>query len=190
VHAGIADRAAVVVLEPDALGHFQECLKAEQKDERMALLGDAVRVLRQNPKVAVYLDAGHARWVPAEEMAERLKLAGIEHAHGFALNTSNYVRTEENLEFGHKLSELTGGKHFIIDTSRNGAGPYEDAKNVEETWCNPPGRKIGVAPTIETGDPLCDGFLWLKRPGESDGACGGGPVAGAFWTERAIELAE
>lgn len=189
VAAGIGSDAAVVVLEPDALGHFQECLSEEQKQERMFLLNDAVRVLRQNPKTAVYLDAGHARWVPVDEMAQRLKMAGVEHAHGFSLNTSNYVSTEENAAYGHKLSEAVGGAHFVIDTSRNGAGPYEEAKTEEEKWCNPPGRKIGKAPTTETGDPLIDGYLWLKRPGESDGECRGGPKAGVFWLEVALEQA-
>ena len=190
VSAGIGDRSAVVILEPDALGHFQECLTDEQKAERMFLLSDAVKVLRQNPGTAVYLDAGHARWVEAEEMARRLSQAGIEHAHGFALNVSNYVSTEENLEYGHALSALVGDRPFVIDTSRNGAGPYEEAQTVEESWCNPPGRKIGQTPTVQTGDPLCQAFLWLKRPGESDGECSGGPRAGAFWTERALEMAQ
>lgn len=189
VYAGIGDRAAVVIVEPDALGHFQECLDDEKAAERMFLLKDAVKVLRQSDKIAVYLDAGHARWVDAEEMAERLKLAGVEYANGFSLNTSNYVSTEENLDYGKQLSALTEGKHFIIDTSRNGAGPYEDAKTEEETWCNPPGRKLGAAPTTDTGEPLCDGFLWLKRPGESDGQCRGGPQAGVFWLEQALEYA-
>ncbi len=189
VAAGIGADPAVVVLEPDALGHFQECLSEEQKGERMLLLNDAVRVLRGNPGTAVYLDAGHARWVPAEEMAERLKKAGIQHANGFSLNTSNYVSTEENLAYGKKLSALLGGKHFVIDTSRNGAGPYEQAQTPEEAWCNPPGRKLGAPPTTETGEPLCDGFLWLKRPGESDGECRGGPRAGVFWDEIAFEQA-
>lgn len=194
--AGIGEDAAVVILEPDALGHFQECLSEEQKAERMDLLNDAVRVLRQNPKTAVYLDAGHARWVPAEEMAERLKMAGVQHANGFSLNTSNYVTTEENMEYGKKVSELVSGKHFVIDTSRNGAGPYEEATNPEESWCNPPGRKIGQYPTTQTGEPLCDGFLWLKRPGESDGECTNsapahqGPKAGVWWEERALEQAQ
>jgi endoglucanase len=190
VAAGIGSDPAVVILEPDALGHFQECLSEEQKRDRMFLLNDAVRVLRQNPRAAVYLDAGHARWVPAEEMAERLKQAGIEHANGFSLNVSNYVTTEENLEYGRKLSSLVGGKHFVIDTSRNGAGPYEQATSPEEAWCNPPGRRIGELPTTDTGEPLCDAFLWLKRPGESDGECRGGPKAGVFWDEIAFEQAK
>ncbi len=189
VAAGIGDDHAVVVLEPDALGHFQDHLTPELSEERMFLLNDAVRVLRMNPNTAVYLDAGHARWVPAEEMSKRLLKAGIEYAHGFSLNTSNYVSTEENTEYGHKLSELVGGAHFVIDTSRNGNGPLEGAEG-EAAWCNPRGRKIGRAPTTNTGDPLIDGYLWLKRPGESDGECNGGPKAGVFWEEIAVEQAQ
>ena len=188
VAAGIGSDAAVVILEPDALGHFQECLSDQQKADRLAMLNDAVRVLRQNPHTAVYLDAGHPRWQPAEEMAKRLTAAGVQHANGFSLNVSNYVGTEENLAYGHKLSELVGGKHFVIDTSRNGAGPYEQAKTEEEKWCNPPGRKIGLPPTTNTNDALVDGFLWLKRPGESDGQCRGGPKAGVWWEEQALDL--
>jgi endoglucanase len=191
VHAGIGDHAAVVVLEPDALPGVSEGspLPENLREERLFLLNDAVRVLRQNPKVAVYIDAGHAAWVKPEEMAELLKKAGVEHASGFSINTSNYRTTEECLEYGHAISDLIGGKHFIIDTSRNGNGPYLEAKNEEETWCNPPGRKIGKPPTTDTGDPLCDGFLWLKRPGESDGECQGGPPAGVLWFEQALQYA-
>lgn len=185
IHAGIGQDAAVVVLEPDALGLLDKCLSNEQQEERLFLLRDAVRVLRQNPKTVVYLDAGHSRWAPADVMAERLKKAGIDEAHGFALNTSNYGFTEENIEYGKKVSELVGGAPFVIDTSRNGAGP---APNNE--WCNPPGRKIGKPPTTETGDPLIDGYLWLKRPGESDGECNGGPKAGVFWLEMALSQAQ
>ncbi|MCH2108694.1 MAG: glycoside hydrolase family 6 protein [Polyangiaceae bacterium] len=188
VYAGIGDNAAVVILEPDALPGLKSMPEDWQK-ERLYLLNDAIRTLRQNPKVAVYIDAGHAAWVPAEEMAEMLKGAGVEYASGFSLNTSNYRTTEECLEYGHQLSELTGGKHFVIDTSRNGAGPYLEAKNEEETWCNPPGRKIGQAPTTQTGDAVVDAYLWLKRPGESDGECNGGPKAGVWWMDQAIQMA-
>jgi endoglucanase len=190
VAAGIGNDPAVVILEPDALGHFQECLSEQQKTDRMAALNFGVRVLRQNPNTAVYLDIGHARWLTVEDAIERIKLAGIEHANGFSVNTSNYVTTEENMEYAKKISAALGGKHFVIDTSRNGAGPYEEAKTEEEKWCNPPGRKIGKPPTTDTGEPLCDGFLWLKRPGESDGECRGGPKAGVWWEPQALELAQ
>ena len=190
VHAGIANRPVVVVLEPDALPGITS-LPPDLQEERYFLFNDAVKVLRQNPHAAVYIDAGHGKWVPAKEMAERLKKAGVEHASGFSLNTSNYRSTEESVAYGKEISAMIGGKHFIVDTSRNGAGPYEGAKTITEMWCNPPGRKIGLPPTTETGEALCDGFLWLKRPGESDGECERGePKAGVFWLEQALEYAK
>jgi endoglucanase len=182
-----------VVLEPDALGLLDKplandpnkpCLTPAQQEERLALLHDAVKVLRQNPKTVVYVDGAHSKWAPADVMADRLKRAGVEDANGFAINTSNYRAMDELIPYGKALSEKLGGMHFVIDTSRNGNGPL----GVE--WCNPAGRKLGLPPTTETGDPLIDGYLWLKRPGESDGACNGGPKAGVFWDERAIELAK
>jgi len=186
IAAGIGDRGAVVVLEPDALGLLEKegCLSKEKQEERLFLLHDAIKVLRQNPNTIVYLDGGHSRWHPVDVHARLLKMAGVEDAHGFALNTSNYRAMDELLPFAKKLSELLGGAHYIIDTSRNGNG----ALGVE--WCNPPGRKLGLAPTTETGDPAADGYLWLKRPGESDGECNGAPRAGAFWDKQAIELAQ
>jgi endoglucanase len=183
VYAGIGDGAAAVVVEPDALGLLDKCLTQAQQSERLGLLRDAVLVLRQSPKVAVYIDAGHPHWLPAETMAARLTQAGVEHAHGFALNTSNYVTTEENTAYGEKLSGLVGGAHFVIDTSRNGNGSAP-----ADEWCNPKGRHIGASPTVSTGHPLVDAWLWTKPPGESDGECNGGPKAGAFWVEQALEL--
>lgn len=188
-HAGIGDHRAVIILEPDALPGI-DALPPELQEERFFLLQDAVKVLRQNAQAAVYIDAGNPAWVPAAEMAELLKRSGVEHASGFALNVSNYRTTEECQKYGHEVSELIGGKRFVIDTSRNGAGPYLEAKNETESWCNPPGRKIGAPPTTNTGDPLVDGYLWLKRPGESDGECSGGPRAGAWWPEIALQMAQ
>jgi endoglucanase len=190
IHAGVANRPVAIVLEPDALPGISSLPPALQ-EERYFLFNDAVKVLRQNPQAAVYIDAGHAKWVPAKEMADRLKKAGVEHASGFAINTSNYRTTEESVAYGKELSALVGGKHFIVDTSRNGAGPWEGAKTITEMWCNPPGRKIGLPPTTDTGEPLCDGYLWLKRPGESDGECERNePKAGVFWLEQALEYAK
>jgi endoglucanase len=175
----------IVVLEPDALGHLTQCLSPADQQARLAMLMGAVETLKATPGLAVYLDAGHARWVPAPEMAKRLVAAGIAGADGFALNTANYVTTDENIAYGHAVSAATGGKHFIIDTGRNGKGPTADAQ-----WCNPEGRALGNAPTSSTGDPLVDAFFWVKPPGESDGTCNGGPKAGEFWPEAALGMAK
>jgi len=188
---GLGDRRAAVVLEPDALGLLKkdDCLSEADQKERLGLLRFAVHAIEAQKNTAVYLDAGNAGWIDAPEMAERLKAAGIEEADGFALNVSNYKTTEASIKYGREISKLVGGKHFVIDTSRNGNGPPDVKGDVEAAWCNPAGRALGSRPTTETGDPLVDAFLWLKKPGESDGECNGGPKAGVFWTERALELA-
>ncbi|XVJ64413.1 MAG: glycoside hydrolase family 6 protein [Sphingopyxis sp.] len=97
-------------------------------------------------------------------------------------------------------------KRAVIDTSRNGqgswqppAGRYADA----EVWCNPPGRGLGRRPTLDSGNPYVDAFLWIKIPGESDGECHRGqggpadpergmtaPPAGSWFAQQARELIE
>ena len=177
--AGLRGRQAIVVLEPDALPGM-DCLSAAGQQDRVDLLRDAVHALKAQ-RASVYIDAGNANWKSAEEMAARLNEVDIAAADGFSLNVSNYVATSVNIAYGERLSRLLGGKHFIIDTSRNGIGSASE-------WCNPRGQALGVAPTTSTGHPLVDAFLWIKQPGESDGTCQGGPKAGSWWTEIALEL--
>ncbi|NJP77882.1 glycoside hydrolase family 6 protein [Streptomyces telluris] len=72
----------------------------------------------------------------------------------------------------------------------DGAEPEDGEEEHEpESWCNPPGRALGAPPSTATGNPRIDAFLWIKRPGESDGACRGAPPAGRWWAEYALDLA-
>ena len=87
------------------------------------------------------------------------------------------------MSYGRRLSQALGGKHFVIDTGRNGDGP-PDAGTAGPTWCNPPGRALGKSPTTSTGHKLVDAYLWVKRPGESDGACRPGDPASGLWFAR------
>jgi endoglucanase len=118
-----------------------------------------------------------------------------------ALNTSGY---------SGRFGGVVPTTHFVIDTSRNGLGPwdysgkYPDAGTAQD-WCNPPGRGVGIAPTTNTGNALVDAYLWVKVPGESDGSCNrsvagsttdpewGGivdPAAGAWFPQQALQLAQ
>ena len=115
-------------------------------------------------------------------MAESMRSAGG-RGSGFALNVRLHRDAEPPLRRGD-LS-LFQGAHFVVDTSRNGNGPTADFQ-----WCNPDGRALGKPPTTDTGNRLVDAFLWIKRPGESDGTCNGGPKAGAWWPEQALGLAQ
>ncbi|MCF6525982.1 glycoside hydrolase family 6 protein [Streptomyces sp. JJ36] len=187
---GIGDRAATVVVEPDALPHLLQegCTPRHLHGERYTLLHEAVTRLAGLPGTRVYLDAGNPDWVrDPGALVEPLRRAGIGAADGFALNVSNFQTTASNIAYGRKLSAMLGGKHFVVDTSRNGNGPA--AGRTEESWCNPPGRALGEPPTTRTGRRLVDAFLWIKRPGESDGPCKGGPEAGEWYPEYALTLA-
>jgi endoglucanase len=181
--AGIGGRRAVVILEPDALPAL-DCLSAAERTHRLELLRDAVDALKALPHTAVYIDAGHPHWHAAETIADRLRRAGIDRADGFSLNVSNFYATSDNTTFGDRLARLLGGARYVIDTSRNGRGATAD-----HDWCNARQRGLGDAPSAHTGYPRVDAFLWIKRPGESDGPCNGGPAAGVWWPEYALELA-
>ncbi|WP_093798984.1 glycoside hydrolase family 6 protein [Streptomyces sp. Wb2n-11] len=185
----IGTAPAIVVLEPDAVPHIVDgCTPAEEHDERTALLSEAVDRLKRQPKTKVYLDAGNPAWIDDPgKLVEPLKRAGVDRADGVSLNVSNFQKDDTVEAFGNRLSGLLGGAHFVIDSSRNGNGPLSGSR--ADAWCNPAGRALGTPPTDRTGDPLLDAFLWIKRPGESDGECRGGPAAGTWWPDYALGLA-
>lgn len=167
----------IIILEPDALSQLGDC--AGQGD-RVGFLKYAAQKLTQ-AGAEVYIDAGHSGWNTAAVTAQRLNQVGFEYAVGFALNVSNYQTTSASQMYGDQVSALTGGKKFIIDTSRNGNGSNGE-------WCNPSGRALGEKPVLHSSGNL-RGLLWVKLPGESDGNCNGGPSAGAWWQAGALELA-
>jgi endoglucanase len=103
-----------------------------------------------------------------------------------------------------------GTTHFVIDTSRNGQGPWDyrskySTAAIAQDWCNPPGRGLGIPPTTNTGNALVDAYLWVKTPGQSDGQCNRSvtgsttdpewgnivdPAAGAWFPQQALQLAQ
>ncbi|WP_205687308.1 glycoside hydrolase family 6 protein [Cellulomonas endophytica] len=101
------------------------------------------------------------------------------------------------------LGDVEPTTHFVVDTSRNGRGPWvpDQVLPDPEVWCNPPDRGLGDRPTTSTGHALVDAFLWIKVPGESDGRCLRGtagpqdpvrgivdPAAGRWFPQQAREL--
>lgn len=184
VAAGIGNRTAVVILEPDALGAL-DCLPASAQSERTQSLAKAVDILKAHINTAVYIDAGTPVWQPADVMAQRLKSADVAAADGFSLNVSYFATTSSNRAYGDKLSRLVGYKHYVIDTSRNGGNHA-----VTGMQCNPSFAALGQTPTTDTGDALNDALLWIKIPWESDGQCNGSPGPGVEYWSYAIQLAK
>ena len=170
---------AVVVLEPDGLP--ADCFDAG----RARLMAETVRRL-ETAGQSVYIDAGHAAWKSTGDTAERLLAAGIADAEGFAVNVSNRQTTAASVAWGRELSDLVGHRPFVVDVSRNGIGPPPDRKDSDQEWCNPAHQALGAPPTTSPGLPGVDALLWIKRPGESDGKCGG--ETSYFFSARQAQL--
>jgi endoglucanase len=173
----------IIILEPDALPavwHKSELLR----EERTLLLSQAVDILNRNiSNPHIYIDIGNPLWIlDTFEAGELLLEAGVANTNGFSLNVSNFFSTEQCVEYGTQIAEMIN-KNFVIDTSRNGVGHLD-----KDSWCNPPGRKLGITPTFNTGYEYVDALLWIKPPTESDGECNGGPKAGNIWAEYAMSL--
>lgn len=196
VVAGLAGRWATVIVEPDAVPQAANGCSGLNVEERYKLIETAIAMLRAGGPVRIYLDAGNPGFVAdLNKLRFGLERAGLAAADGFAVNVANFYTTAENVDFGERLSAATGGKHFVIDTSRNGNGPEAaDSAGLGSdgapVWCNPPGRSLGSQPTDHPGPRLVDAWLWVKNPGESDGSCRAGePGAGAWFPTYALDLA-
>ncbi|MDN4491705.1 glycoside hydrolase family 6 protein [Demequina sp. SYSU T00068] len=182
VAAGMNARATTwVILEPDALVMADGCGGA---DARMANLAGAAERL-DAAGAEVFLDAGHSGWRSPVATAELIRRVGVAHLAGFATNTSNYQSLASERAWGDQVSAAVG-LPYVTDTSRNGNGPNGE-------WCNARGRALGAAPAVN-GANLASGSgmaatVWAKVPGESDGTCNGGPPAGQWWEDVALELA-
>jgi endoglucanase len=182
VAAGLRGFNAMAVLEPDALGNLGDC----EQGDRTGLLKFATTKLTE-AGVWVYLDAAHSGWVDPQIMAKRLLRAGVRQARGFSVNVSNFVRTDLEQTYANRIVRALGrkgvrGKHYVIDTSRNGGGQTNG-----DDWCNPLDALLGRTPKVVAGKKL-DAYLWVKAPGESDGTCNGGPAAGEWWPDYALRL--
>jgi endoglucanase len=179
IAGALAGTHAVVLIEPDSLAMLSSAKCAGEATIRLPLIRSAVEILNA-AGLTTYLDGGNARWLSPTVQASWLTAAGISEAHGFFTNVSNFDATQTERDYAGKVSSRVGWKHFVIDVSRNGNG-WTGA------WCNPPGAALGQNPQItEAATVKLEALLWVKHPGTSDGACDGGPPAGA-WFQSAAE---
>ena len=174
---------AVMIVEPDSLAMLKAEKCASERETRPGLIKGAVDAFTE-AGLTSYLDAGNNNWVPEKQMAELLTEAGVAGARGFFTNVSNFYRVDEEREYAEALSAMIGDKRFVIDVSRNGNGWKGD-------WCNPTGAALGQPPVVTTSESTnLDALLWIKHPGVSDGACNGGPKAGQWWEQQALDLVD
>lgn len=140
---------------------------------------------------------GHSEWCASQYFP-----ANPNDFSTWVLTDQWYTDNVESQTWWYSESVL---KHFVIDTSRNGQGPWTPSTSYPDAqdWCNPPDRGLGVRPTANTGVALLDAYLWVKIPGESDGECTRGlgptgtvdpewgivdPGAGQWFPEMALDL--
>ena len=189
---GIGRRPAVMLLELDAIGS-SSCMA------RNGALGDWEADIRYEidrvsalPHTVVYIEGGYSDANSPEYTARALNAAGVRRIRGFFTNDTHFAWTISEIRWADKVSRMTHGAHFIVNTADNGRGPKLNPDPVRqgiEDLCNPPGRGLGPAPTTHTGFKHVDAFLWTGVPGNSAGSCRGGTPAGTFWPARAVELA-
>jgi endoglucanase len=143
---------------------------------------------------------GHSEWCASQYFP-----ASPNDFSTWVLTDQWYTDNVESQTWWYSESVL---EHFVIDTSRNGQGPWQPPEGVypdPQDWCNPPDRGLGLRPTASTGVALLDAYLWVKIPGESDGECTRGlgptgtvdpewglvdPGAGQWFPEMALQLAQ
>ncbi|MBB6627921.1 glycoside hydrolase family 6 protein [Nocardioides sp. KIGAM211] len=179
-----------IILQPD--GPFALCAPHGSRVPSR-LVAYAARKLSALENTSVYIDGGASDW-PAnhpELAADILERAGVASARGFALNSTHYATTEDNVVFGAAVAaELEarglGTKHFVVNTSSNGRGfDFNRARGSHPDnakVCQTPDERVcvtlGIPPTTDVADEawglgdttralarrLVDGYLWFGRP--------------------------
>jgi endoglucanase len=185
------NRPVVYLVELDAIGS-SSCIARHGgiRDWESLLRYEATR-LGGLPHTVVYIEGGYSDSNSAAYAARVLNASGVRHVEGFFTNDTHINWTINEIRYGERVSRMTHGAHFIVNTDQNGRGPklnrHPSRQGIEDL-CNPPGRGLGPRDTTSTGFANADAFMWTHPPGNSSG-CGGGPAGGIFWPARAIGLA-
>ena len=123
-----------------------------------------------------------------------LTQAGVQYARGFALNSTHYASTADEVTRGASIAKALAArgiadKHFVVSTSSNGhpftfgsyTGSDPDNAFVCKTASDPVTRTcvtLGIPPTYDVASPrwglpatidglakqYVDGYLWFGRP--------------------------
>jgi endoglucanase len=188
----IGRRPAVLLLEIDGLGASGCVAQHGSLGAWEGALRYEVGKMATLPHAVVYVEAGYSDANTAQYTAKALNRIGIDRIRGFFTNDTHLEWTINEVRWATKISKLTHGAHFIVDTADNGRGPLlnkDPATEGNEDLCNPPGRGLGPKDSTATGFRYADAWMWTHPPGNSSG-CGGGPPGGVFWPARALTEAE
>jgi hypothetical protein len=185
-------RPVVYLLELDAVGSSSCMAHIGSLHAWEAALRYEVDRFSTLPHAVVYVEGGYSDAHSPRYTARVLNAVDIRKIRGFFTNDTHMNWTIREIRWGDRVSKLTHGAHFVINTAQNGNGPLHNRHPRTEganDLCNPPGRALGPRPNTDTGLPHVDAFLWTHVPGNSSGTCNGGPPSGVFWPARAEALA-
>jgi endoglucanase len=186
---GIQNRPAVMLLELDAVGSSSCMARSGALSEWENDMRYEINAVSALPHAVVYMEGGYSDGASPSYTAQVLNAVGVRNIRGFFTNDTHMQWTANEIRWGLKVSSLTGGAHFIVNTADNGHGPLLNPHPVKqgiEDLCNPPGRGAGIPTTTDTGNQAIDSFMWIHVPGTSSGSCNGGTASGTFWLARAL----
>jgi hypothetical protein len=185
--AGIGSSRVALILQPDI--PFALCSPGGSQVP-LHLVAYAAQRFSGLPHTTVYIDGGTVAWDSATQAARLLEAAGIRHARGFALDTTQTAGTAIEVDFGaavlrHLAAAGIKGKRFVVNTAENGApflaGQYPGNPNDPRACRNRRDHvcvTLGIPPTTDTaasawGLPRrersiaardADAYLWIGRP--------------------------
>jgi len=187
---GIGSARVALVLQPDL--PFSLCVPGHSLLP-LRMIAYAAQVFSALPHTTVYLDAGAGDWESVGQASWMLRMAGIRHVRGFALNATHYDTTSSQIHFGVRVIRSLAaagvhGVHFVINTSGNGRGfTYQQYHGNVHTFGNArvcqgarnwPCVTLGIPPTsnvasrrwrLSAGERrlaarYVDAYLWIGRP--------------------------
>lgn len=193
------DHRATVIVEPDGLPVVSKCLSRKAANQRLALMRAVSKRLGGIPNLATYMDIGSSRWLDRRHATRLLRRAGVRYIRGFALNTTHFNYTHEQVAYGNAIARRLGGKRYVVNTAENGRGGLKiknpNKRNIKDRFCNPKNAGLGPLPTTRTASKYADAYLWISRPGLSSSGrgknrqCSRGPLGNIFWLPKAHQEA-
>ena len=166
---------ALIFIEEDAIDTI--CWSSPAAvSERETQLKYEIDQLSQLPHALLYVEGGTSDANSPAEAARVLNASDAYKIRGFFTNDTHFNWAYKEIKYGNKVSALTHGLHFVVDTRGDGNGPLLNPHPVTqgiEQLCNPPRRGLGPKPGASNGQsygmysPHLDGFVWVTTPGES-----------------------
>ena len=113
----------LMLLETDAIGTSGCVRRRGGLGEWEALLRYEIGKVAALPHVVAYVEGGYEDADTAGYSAKVLNAVGVRRIRGFYTNDTHLNWTINEVRWATRVSRMTHGAHFIVNTSQNGNGP-------------------------------------------------------------------